>query len=102
VWVAPFAISVLGAAYGYVRGYAKGLADAAERLVRIETRAKQQGERIAGDEERLDSVENATAAEAVRSRAERATAMRKLDAFATDVEAVKKSLPRIEGLAKKP
>lgn len=100
VWVAPVLISALGTAFGYVRGYAKGLADAAERLAAIEMRATQLGKRVAGDEVRLDAVENAEAAEETKNRAERATALRKLDGFATDLEVVKSGMPKIQGLAK--
>jgi hypothetical protein len=103
VWVGPVVVSLLGTAYGYVRGYAKGLADAAERLAAIEARGSQLGKRVASDEVRLEAVENAEAAEETRNRAERATALRKLDAFATDLEDVKRGMPKIQGLqTKKP
>ncbi len=98
VWVGPLLLSALGTAFGYVRGYAKGLADAAERLTAIETRARGLGSRVASAEVRLDAVEGAQVAEATSNRAERATALRKLTDFAADLEQVKAATPRIQGL----
>jgi len=100
--VGPLVLSGLGAALGYVRGYAKGLSDAAERLAAIETRAKAIGSRVASAETRLDAVEGAQVAEATSNRAERATALRKLTDFAADLEQVRQGLPKIQGLAKPP
>jgi chromosome segregation ATPase len=92
---------VLGTAFGYIRGYAKGLADAAERLARIETRADGLAVRTVKLETRVEGVENAQATEAASNRAERATSLRKLTDFASELEQVKQSTPKIQGLPKK-
>jgi hypothetical protein len=107
VWVAPVIATLLTSAFGYVRGYAKGLADAAERLAKIETRADALGVREAKVEARMadvetkaESVEDAQAAEAKSNRTERATR----DLWHRDdidaIEQLKKAF-RIEGLPKK-
>ncbi len=98
VWVGPLILSLLGTAFGYIRGYAQGLADAAERLTKIETRAKSIGERVAAIEERTDGVEKGLAAESRSNRAERATALERYATLADDLSEVKKSMPKIQGL----
>jgi len=102
LWVGPVVVTIATSAFGYIRGYAKGLADAAERLAKIETRATELGKRVAIVEEREDAVEASEAAEANSNRAERATAMRKLSDFAADLETLKAAQPKIQGLPRKP
>jgi archaellum component FlaC len=58
VWVGPIVVTALTSAYGYVRGYAKGLADAAERLARIEQAAKTEGTKRAALEQRVTVTED--------------------------------------------
>jgi hypothetical protein len=99
IWAGPVVVTIATSAYGYIKGYAKGLADAAERLVKIETRETELGKRVAVVEARTEAVESSEAAEENSNRAERATAMRKLSDFAADVEALKAAQPRIQGLA---
>lgn len=69
--------------------------DHAKRLVTLETTIKRH-------EERLDEQANAQQAEATSNRAERATAQGKLLGFAADLEQVKASTPKIQGLKPRP
>lgn len=61
-----------------------------------------QGAAIESIMTRLDTDEGAMKSEKDSNRAERATALQRLEGFAGDLEEVKKSLPKIQGLPSKP
>lgn len=101
VWVAPVIISALGTSFGYVKGYAKGLLDGHDEIVRMREEQNRQHDAIIKLESRTDGIDGALAKEEQSGRAERATALRKLSDFATDMEEMKKALPKIQGLPNK-
>ncbi len=104
---APWILTVLGFTGCSVTGFFAGLrAEAAviagmgAAIGDLRKRSSKLETVTARHEERLDDQANALQAEATSNRAERATAAGKLRTFAEDLEKVKQSVPKIQGLAK--
>lgn len=93
-WVAPLVVSALGFVGSAIRGYYLGLAMAHDEVVRIRENQQLDHDRITKLETRTEADEASAAQEAQSNRSERATAMRKLEGFASDLELVKNGKPK--------
>jgi hypothetical protein len=98
VIVGPIVVTAATSVFGYLKGYAKGLEDAAERVAKLETAASIEAQSRAKLEFRVTNTENELAAEESSTRKERATALERWRTTTEDLEEVKKRLPSIQGL----